>query len=87
MGWVRAAKVLGKYASNRQLHAAYVCSVAQQLLGDEARVVSFKDGTLLLEVASSARAAHIHIQQAQVGETINSKLGQPLIEQLRYRVV
>lgn len=86
MTWTKLAETLKRYQRNRQLHAAYICSVAQQVLGEEARVVSFRDGTLTLAVASSPHAANIQIQSAHIIVAINQKLGAELISQLRFRI-
>lgn len=86
MPWAKLSDTLTKYHRDKQLHAAYICSVAQQVIGDEARVVSFRNGTLVLAVPSSPQAANIQIQSAQIIVSINQKLGAELISQLRFRV-
>ncbi len=85
MAWIKASNLLGKYAGNRQFRAAYICSVAQQVLGNEAVVVSFRDGKLVLAIVSSAQAASIQIQSDQIRKAINEKLGQEFVTRFRFR--
>ena len=86
MAWVKASKVLGKYQGNRQFRAAYICSVAQEVLGDEAKVISFRDGSLVLAVPSSPQAANIQIQAQLLLKAINLKIGDTQIKQFRFRL-
>ncbi|MBI3261365.1 DUF721 domain-containing protein [Candidatus Berkelbacteria bacterium] len=86
MSWIKASNVIGKYASNRPFRAAYICSTAQQILGSEAVVVSFREGTLVLDINSSAQAASIQIQTSKIVRSINEKLGSDVVTQLRFRV-
>jgi len=86
MSWIKASNVLGKYAINKQFRAAYICSAAQQVLGSEAVVVSFRDGTLSLAVSSSAQAANIQIQTSQILGEVNKKIGADKVTKLRFKV-
>lgn len=86
MAWIKASNLLSKYASNKQFRTAYICSVAQEVLGSEATVVSFREGKLVLAISSSAQAASIQIQSNKIVRSINEKLGSDVVMELRFRV-
>ncbi|MBI3495178.1 DUF721 domain-containing protein [Candidatus Berkelbacteria bacterium] len=84
MSWIKLSQTLDRYKQNKQLTAAMLCGIAQQVVGDQARVVSIKDGTLLLDAGSSGAAANLQMQSNEMIKILNAKLGSPLVKKIRF---
>lgn len=81
---------LSSLFSNRKLshvlNAAMVVDLAGQVIGDQAKVISFKNGILKLNIPSSVAAVNLKMTQDQLIVKINQRLGQELVKKISYRV-
>ena len=76
-----------KYKSlQKPLEAANVCGGARECSEGRFEVISFKAGLLTLGVESSAQAADLQMQSAQIIAEINEKLGREAIEKIRFKI-
>lgn len=76
--------------SNRKLsgvlNAAMIVDLSGQVVGDQATVISFKNGLLKLNVPSSVAAVQLKMTQDELINKINSRLGQDLVKKISYKV-
>jgi len=66
--------------------AVKVEEALEGLLGEETKMVSFKEGKLVLGTASPQEANDLFLKSRQVKKGINDALGSRVVEKIRYRV-
>ena len=71
----------------KPMEAARVCEAGTSCVEPRGKALSFKDGLLTVEVSSSASAANMQMESAEILECINKKLGQDLVQKLKYKVL
>lgn len=69
------------------LQAAHVCDAARAVARSRFMVVSFADGMLTVATENSSAAANLQMESAQIIIEINHKLGQDLVQRLRFKII
>ncbi|MEX1061883.1 MAG: DciA family protein [Patescibacteria group bacterium] len=57
----------------------------RELLPQETKMISFKEGKLILGTSSASQANNLFIQSRQIKKDINQALGAKVVERIRYR--
>jgi predicted nucleic acid-binding Zn ribbon protein len=70
----------------RPLVSAQIIARAQKILGKQAQVVSFNEGTLKLEVEDNMQAANLRLRSSGLIQKINKCLGKELVERIVFRL-
>lgn len=78
--------IIGSKYSQKAFSAALVVSLAQNEIGDVAKVISFKNGVLRLNVKSSVAAAKVKAQEEFYIEKVNQALKTKLVQKLSFKV-
>jgi predicted nucleic acid-binding Zn ribbon protein len=52
----------------------------------EAKMISFRQGRLLIATTSSSRAQELYLQSREIAKKINEGLGKKAVEEIRYRI-
>lgn len=71
----------------KPLEAARICEAARALADGRFGVISFRGGLLSLSVGSSAQAANLSAESEKIINELNKKIGQNIVERLRFKVV
>lgn len=86
-----ASKKAGDSALKQQADAGNVMTATEEVfqalfgeLAEHARPQFLKNRTLTVACSSSAMAQEIRLNQAQIVKAINKKLGEPLVDRIRY---
>lgn len=78
----------GKYQRlKKPLTAARVCEAARELADGRFAIISFKGGLLTVGVSNSSEAAELQMSSSQFIESVNEKLGDELVEKVRFKLV
>lgn len=86
MSFKSLRSIIGSKYSQKAFSAALVVSLAQNEVGDVAKVISFKNGVLRLNVKSSVAAAKVKAQEEFYLEKVNQVLKSKLVQKLRFKV-
>ena len=86
MGFEKISIALQRRYPQRPLVAAQIVAMAQKALGRQARVISFNDGTLRLQVAEPLEAANLKLKSSQLISKINHQLGRELVERIVFKL-
>jgi predicted nucleic acid-binding Zn ribbon protein len=86
MSFTPFSSLLGKQVAKSAINAAMIVSLAQEAVGDRAKVLSFKNGVLKLNVNSSVEASSLKMNQAVLIAEVNKRLGKEIVSRLTYKV-
>lgn len=76
-------KARGLYS---QALGARVCGIANQILGEEGRAASYKNGVLTVAAKNSAALSNLQINQKELLTKINQLLGEELVKRIKYQI-
>lgn len=82
----RLSDILRYIKPNHALSSALICQRAQEIIGDRGKVISLKNGVLVISVIDNYQAAAIAQDNIDVIERINKRLGQILVKRLRFKI-
>lgn len=70
----------------RTFAAALICQRAQEIIGDAGRVVSFRNGTIKIQLTDSFRANQLAQNNLELIGRINQRIGRPIVNRLKIEV-
>lgn len=66
--------------------AARVCEAARVVARGRFHVISFRDGLLTVGCQNSGEAANLQMESSQLIEEINDKIGETLVQKIRFKM-
>ncbi len=85
---------LSRYGLDRQAQASFVCFIFKEAIkekwGEEVskniQPLSFKNGVLRIKVSDSIMASEIQLNQFEITNKINKKIGKDIVKRLQFRI-
>jgi predicted nucleic acid-binding Zn ribbon protein len=82
----KALKSLGISRRTREAQALWLWpQVVGEHLAHESRALTLTGGTLLVSASSAALAHQLHLERAMLIERLNTRIGSPVVREIRFR--